>query len=83
MTEDRIKKLEAICGWVWLSRGNPLVWDVRLPELQTDRNLSQVKQVGSRVYARYTNKQVTMKSCIFSPVFYIETDPCLLRFFIM
>jgi len=57
MTEDRIKKLEAIGGWVWLSRGNRLVWDVRLPELQTDRNLSQVKQVGSRVYARYTNKQ--------------------------
>ena len=32
----------------------------------SDRVLSQVKQVGSRVYARYTNKQVTLKSYILS-----------------
>jgi len=33
MTEDRIEKLEAIGGWVWIARDR-VDWDVRLSELQ-------------------------------------------------
>jgi len=60
MTEDRIKKLEAVDRWVWSPRG--LEWDVRLSELQkykaehgdclVPRNYSATPQLGAWVHCQ-------------------------------
>jgi len=72
MTEDRIKKLEAVDRWVWSPRG--LEWDVRLSELQkykaehgdclVPRNYSATPQLGAWVCLIQCLVELTQKNVL-------------------